>query len=180
LCLPASLIGRVKVGGAQNTLSPFLYFLVASLLVILREGYERHQEAARYLICTALAVLALSALTQWYSLSRPSARMPLEDEAYHYAKSHPGTTYFPDFAFSSCVAERKVYHSGFLVAELDYAGFKVPEAQLRAGLPETLEQIAVPPAALRSSSYNGWIPGYPARAADRELPEWTLYRRREK
>jgi hypothetical protein len=154
--VPTSVAGRIKAGGAENALSPAIYFFALACLL----------ELAPYLSAASaddsrarLALVALAILLGTYVIFRlpenvyltlkKSAQTPTE-EVYRFSRSHPGQVYFPQFPLAILMAEGRLYDFSWGLSDRRAAGHPVPEAQFLADTPSSTNKMALTP----------WVPAW--------------------
>jgi hypothetical protein len=141
-------------GGDQNALSPFVYFPLLSVLMLVYGSVARGFPVAPYWTAAVLTAAGLLVPMDMGGL-RPAAlreawQPGASEIAFTYARKHPGQVYFPDHPISEYLAEGRFYHSDWGVG--DYLG---------AGIPVASEAIwkYIPPRALYVA-YPSLAPGY--------------------
>jgi len=182
LLLPGSLMGRVKAGGALNTLSPTLYFLVlATPLALLELIRNTSDSKIKTFLSTGmlslLIVVGLASVPDFYELWWPlkNVHNNVHEQAYKYAKRHPGTTYFPNQPLSSLLAEGKVYHSEYLIFQYMQSPYKLSQKHFERYTPESMQQVAF--TSSDPSAILEYLKEFKTKTTDPELPGWTIYRR---
>jgi hypothetical protein len=125
--LPGSLLAMFFANGDQNALSPFVYFALLSVLMLVYGSVARGFPVAAYWTATALIAAGLLVPVAMEGL-RPAALreawQPGKSEiAFAYARQHPGQVYFPDHPLAEYLAEGRFYHSdwgvgGYLIARI--------------------------------------------------------------
>jgi len=128
--LPGSLLGMFLAKGDQNALSPFVYFALLSVLMLVYGSVARGFPAANYWTAAALTAAGLLVPMAMEGL-RPAALnealQPGKSQiAFAYARQHPGQVYFPDHPLSQYLAEGRFYHSDWGVG--NYLEARIPLA----------------------------------------------------
>lgn len=125
--LPMSVLGRVKVGGSPNTLSPTVYFLLAAgcllvpaVMTRLESGPARHQAIRTFKLVLVLVSLALSLRWFWWGFDyvrtrKLSTRNNAAHIAFNYLKKHGPGAYFTGLPLSHLMAEGVLYNFGSAV-----------------------------------------------------------------
>jgi hypothetical protein len=135
--LPTSVLGGVKVGGGLNS-NHCLYYLAACASFVIFQWSAQVEPALRraaMLTCYLLTavVLGLSAKDivdlQWFTILSKNP----QQEAYRFARQHPGEAYFPWNPLSTLMAEGKLYHFEYGVFDRYLAN--VPPNNLRRFVP---------------------------------------------
>jgi hypothetical protein len=146
--LPGSLMGMLLVGGDQNALSPFVYFVLLSVLGFLYGSTTGELPVSKYWVGAVLATAGLLVPVAMREL-RPFALHQALDRsssqiAFEYDRRYPGQVYFADHQLSVYLAEGHFYHSDWGVG--DYVGAKipVPQAAVWKYIPEGASYIAYP------------------------------------
>jgi hypothetical protein len=151
--IPASVLGRVKVGGDINAYGYSMYFCFAAaalcglgawptLAAHLRgPGPGR---AARRIACFALLGLALwrchAGVTSW----RWGAAAPCPTEAaWAWAREEPGRIYDPSNPLVGLMAEGRLYHFDYSLYERRLAGHPLGEEHVRAFLPASMRYVVL-------------------------------------
>jgi len=181
--LPAAIIGGVKIGGAANVLAYATYFVSAAATLSLVELSTKpaHQGAgtaaggAKMLLLAVGIALAVSNLPP----SIHEVRKGLADlsgncqqQAYDFARAHPGEVYYPWHPLPTLMAEGKLYHFSYGMFDRELAGFPVTEGHFREGIPEGVRYIGLPihhpPIASR------YPPEFSREIRVPQLPEWRV------
>jgi len=174
-CLPTALAGRVKVGGAPNTLAPTLWFLWLAMLTAFASA-SRLPALGRRLIA-GVVLLAACVLTMWYApnletLPRLVRETPRPTLAFEAAQRHPGAIYFPSRTLPTLMADGRVDHLDSAVFFRELERQAVDDRFLQAYLPPSLTQIAaeqriVPHLLPR-------LPEFRRQIVYRDLPGWIV------
>jgi hypothetical protein len=177
--VPTSMLGRVKVGGIDNTLSYTIYFLLAAATLSLINFTDPEAQALNKINkISILLILTISVAINlplpldhiYYQLKNiPSNQHQV---AYNYAKNHPNEAYFPWHPLSSLLAEKKLYHFAFGILDRELAGFPLSDRHFRAYLPSNLQLIAYPNWA---SGFVKGLPEFSKKVEIDELPGWKVY-----
>lgn len=160
LCsVPTSILGSLKVGGLANSYH-FAYYLalLAALLFASLGGSEPRPAPARgpVLLPPLLLILALlpPLLPQLRWLERADRlRDNSLEQAYQYAREHPGSAYFPWMPLSSLLAEGRLYHYDYGLFDWELAGFTPSVGQFRRHIPAGLAYVFYPVTAPAPSPY---------------------------
>ncbi|MDA0989194.1 MAG: hypothetical protein O3A51_00400 [Verrucomicrobia bacterium] len=147
--VPFSLLGRVKVGGADSALAPTVYFMCAALVAIILACLSRLESDAvgirsRTTARATLLGIIFAFASMWmlqtlqeirYGI-RP-IRANLAQEAYDYLVANPSAkAYFPAYPLAHLLAEDNLYHFALAIADREQeAGFPISEAQRAAHFP---------------------------------------------
>jgi hypothetical protein len=179
--VPTSLLGRMKVGGNLNNHHP-LFFLIGAIALALPAALAAGGDPWLRIVCkrlqlvlgAVLMLLPLDYLATW------DGRLRLDNQhqqAYDFARRHPGKAWFPSHPLSTLLAERKLYHFEYGVLERSLAGRAPTPAHIRAHLPPRLRYVIFHrdrPAEILL----GYLPAFGRRVPLRELPDWAVYARR--
>lgn len=142
LFLPTSVLGRVKVGGSPNTLSPTIYFLLAAacllvpaILARLDSSAAQRQSMKAFKLVLVLVSLTLSMQWFWWGFDyvrtrKLSTRNNAAHIAYNYLKNNGPGAYFTGLPLSHLMAEGKLYNFGSAVYDREVlARFPLSEEQ---------------------------------------------------
>jgi hypothetical protein len=174
-CVPASLLGGAKVGGAANALGFTIWFvwvaLIAAMAASGRRGSDRClllSGAAALLACGLAARLAPDLV----SLPEIVRRTPSTDVAFEAARAAPGTIYFPYRPVVGMMADGRPNHvdPGLYFRELE--GRRIDEVFVRAHLPPAMNRVAAD-RQLMPHSLN-YLPRYRRQILDPALPGWIV------
>ncbi len=182
--IPFAALGRLKISGAVNNyLGPDVFATLAVCLAAaaaLRR--PRNGGAVRRRACALLGLallaqvtrtsgfLAHEAVRQWQS--HPTAA---SDEAFAYARAHPGDAYFPWNPLATLMAEGRLYHSGHGAVGRRQAGLLVSDAQWRAHVPKQARYVMLP--AGSRPDFHEVMPEYSKRVELAEMPRWDVWAR---
>jgi hypothetical protein len=192
LMVPASVLGASKVGGFLNTHSFTNYFLLGAATLGLGEVATRTSGRVRG--PAAVALLALVLIVAGSRLASPrqraAARTALarlstwsanpQQQAYDFARAHPGEVYFPWNPLASLQVEGRLYHSELGIWNRTLVGRTMGEAHLRRYLPAAPRLVAFRPptgALTWLPPPNQHLPDFNVPVAIPELPGWVVYRR---
>jgi hypothetical protein len=146
--LPGSIFGMLLVGGDQNTLSPFVYFALLSVLGFVYGSTTSELPVSKYWVGAVLATAGLLVPVAMKEL-RPFALQQALDRsssqiAFEYDRRNPGQVYFADHQLSVYLAEGHFYHSDWGVG--DYASARIPirPEAVWNGIPERASYVAYP------------------------------------
>lgn len=152
--VPVSVASRVKLGGAENSLSPSLYFWMAAMGLFLLYQHDALQRLRRSLLATRYRTI-VAALTVWLALlSLPQSLRsfltvlpPWSNESqitYHSIRQSPGRYYFPDYPLAHLLAEGRLYHYAAAVRDRrDWGGIPISQSQLQSHLPPQFGVLCV-------------------------------------
>ena len=187
LMVPTSLLGNVKAGGAENTLSPAVYFIAAAcalgLMKYIAFSLYPHNALTNKISILSFILLLISLIF----ISIPTFRDKLpallnlgnnyQEVAYKYAKKYPAEVYFPEAPLASLLAEGKLYHFQFGISDRELIGFPVSREHFRAYIPSNIRLVAF------SRNYQSqyimkYLPEFSKRVTIEELPDWIIYARK--
>jgi hypothetical protein len=195
---PTSLLGRVKIGGDDNTLAPTLYFLLLSASLLLRDLLERASlpgwRTAAGVLAGAVIFLGCLRTIPWqvnYFRVLAAAPPTEQDIAFAYIQQQPGEVYFPNFPLAHLFGEGKLYHYDYGIIDRENGGFAVDRAQYLAHIPPRTRLLCFSPDWRRQVNYDkmmNWgaydrsqhrelfVTGFvPVQV--KELPGWECYER---
>ncbi|MGE0703189.1 MAG: hypothetical protein AB7F99_03300 [Vicinamibacterales bacterium] len=174
-CVPTSLLGDAKLGGAGNASAFTLWFLWLALVTAVATAGRRGPLGRQCATLGAAVVACLLAIRLAPELSQLGPLMrqpPLPSVAYEAAAQKPGTTYFPYNVVVTLVTDGRAYHldPGLQFREIE--GRDVDEEYVRAFVPAVMNRVAasrqVMPHALK------YLPRYRRQVDDAALPGWTV------
>ncbi len=169
--LPTGALGANKLGGQPNSFHS-VYYLIAAVAAMFA-GTGGRAPAARVL---GWAFCAIGILAAWESgRCRPwEPRPPLWQNsnqlAYEFAARHPGEAYFPWQPLASLLAEGRLYHFEFGMADRYFGGYEPSPAHVRAHVPPRLRWIA----AQARSWTSTFFPEFSEETRLPQLPGWVV------
>jgi hypothetical protein len=189
--LPGALLARTKAGGDINSLSFALYYFNAAACLIFarvlgagRGSRDSHSVSVPQAAVWAVTILA-ALIEGPTAMGIPNAIRELPDSeqqvAYRYITHHPGKAFFIWFTLSHVLAEGKLYHSGFGVAEREMAGNRVSDQHFRAGIPPNPEILAYKTegvGVLDACDFRSYLPEFSVGPPVAELPGWSIFTKR--
>jgi len=186
--IPTTLLGKVKLGGDINTLSPILYFLSAAISFGLSQYilealfYKSHpmHRFARPAFFLVLMIPVFFVMPKIYSGIIHLKNLPNNEQkmAYEYAKKHPGEAYFPNNPLSSLLAERKLYNFNCGVKDKALAGYAVSEEHIRRYIPNNVKIVAFNKTYMHQYILR-YLPEFRKRIDIEDLSEWIVYTRED-
>ncbi len=165
LMMPASIMGRMKLGGSENSLGLSLFFFVLALLAEIaasRTGSltDLLSTNAIKLWTVPLLIACIAVLgSAVYKSIKAQPAGPIQ-HAYEYSKVHPGKVYFPQFPLVQLMSEGKLYHFSWGLTDRRNAGVPVSDAHFQANIPDNATVIAV----------TGFVPQFEADMTSRQGP----------
>lgn len=152
ICMvPTSILGAIKVGGAENSYH-FAYYLAVLAALLLSSAGSRQcvfdsagiKVGQSSIIPVYIIVMALSALSlpqlRWLTGVGRIYENTLE-QAYVYAKRNPGTAFFPWMPLSTLLAEGRLYHYDYGLFDWQMAGFPPDAEAFREHVPPDMAYI---------------------------------------
>jgi len=144
-----------RFGGAANTFSFSIYFLLAATtLALLRLDAQSSLPFAQVMQSTikvgagvligAFVLLSAPAPKELYELMS-TVRINGGEIAFEYLKRYPGKAYFPDDQLPALMAEGKLYHSSYNIFIFDLVGQPMSAAEFRAHVPPNMELVCFAP-----------------------------------
>jgi len=190
---PFSLMAFVKLGGDDNNLAFFLYFLAITTVLLMErlliaDGEIADDGRSRFAMILVGMNLALSILMNQQlglTLGAPpkagtTSRTSWTEsrQAEDFIRAHPGKVYFPWNPLEHLVAENKLYHFEYGVFDRDLAGRPISEEHFRRHIPEATELVCYPQGATVGDRISlrylkDFVPAKPVA----ELPDWSCYTR---
>lgn len=155
LIFPASLAGRIKVGGDDNSFHS-VYFLAAAAGMILARWTAEPRPAALRKAVPVVTVLVAALGTAAY----PRGPQPLDvqfgdsllQREYRFAKEHPGEVWFGADPLVTLYTDGRAYHQGYGVFDRTLPNLPPTPRQLEAHLPARMRWVSSPPPPF-------WTPG---------------------
>ncbi|HLY08319.1 MAG TPA: hypothetical protein VKW04_03330 [Planctomycetota bacterium] len=146
LIFPISVLGRVKVGGADNS-NHSVYYLLAAIALAAAELLRTDRRLPRGGIPAIAFAVALVA-----AVVLPSEPQPLEERArenrlsedYRFARAHPGEVWFSANPLVTLYTDGTLYHQGYGVYDRTLAKQPPTPRQLQDHLPPRLRWVSTP------------------------------------
>jgi hypothetical protein len=170
----------MKLGGGEVSFAPTLTFLAVAVALLTlsnaaREGAfsaaVRPALAAGLALATALhAAFPVNLAARVENLSTAP-----QQEAYDFARLHPGQAYFPWFPLPTILAEKKLYHSTYAIFDREIAGYRPSYEHVRSVFPDTLRYIAYKD--IYVNILQSYFPEFTTIATVDGLPGWNVYSR---
>lgn len=185
--VPTTLVGRVRTGGAANTLSPALYFAAVSFTLGLgdlvgaaAERGVRTKKRARIFLMVFFGMLTLFDIRGFWNIrtATPDIMGNNHEMAFKYIRKNPGKAYFPNLPLPHLMAENKLYHFAVGIRDRRVAGFITGPEHFRANVPPNAEFIAFPASAARTHTWER-MPEFTKEIDVEALPGWTVYGRED-
>ena len=139
--IPLSLLGSLKVGGSNNTLSYACYFFLIAVTVGLKGVYDNKTSRIAVLFL-ALVFLFIQIPSVYYRIIKEQGKTNYAEVVYKYIKEHPGEAFFPRLGVLNIMAEKKVYHASVALMDRKWADMPVSQEHLRAHIPEKMRLMA--------------------------------------
>jgi hypothetical protein len=174
--LPTSTLSANKIGGEPYALHSASYLLAATAVLLVE--LARRAAPARALAWAFCAVALLAAWQSGKAATWNLRASPWENDnqqAYEFARRHPGEAYFPWQPLASLLAEGQLYHFEYGMMDRFIAGYEPTPEHVRAHLPPRLRWIA---ARTRVWTFR-YFPEYSATVNLEELPGWIVLTRPE-
>ena len=184
--VPATLAGRVKVGGDVNALSFTLYFLYLAAAMAAARAASLRQErlrgwqgTARMGLVAMLVVLGgrgLPGLTQVGKSSHLAAGNP-ERAAFEFMQANPGTVYYPFNPLVSLMQDGGAHHFSLGIYFRELAGERISREHLHRWLPPRMQMVAIPDVYARRYVDHALrlVPNYRRQIHVPELPGWSVW-----
>jgi hypothetical protein len=187
--LPTGLLGLAKLGGDVNNLH-CTYFWICAIVAFVVETVRAEPSAERALPWVRPAVLlVMLGLTTWGGLRMVRGGLDLPDRlrqlpinpqqaAYAFAKAHPQQAYFSWNPLSMLLAEGKLYHHDYAVADWVYAHHPPSRARLEADFPSAMRWMIIQP--IEEQKYLRRVfPEFSRRVKLDALPRWPAFEKAE-
>lgn len=190
--IPLSLMGRVKVGGAPNSLAPPLYFLIAALLALFAEllrepatpgGSPASRQILKRASAVALAMLALVwslDVTQSLRYGVPDLHRSLPQQAFNYLTSTGANAYFPGYPLAHLLADNRLFHFTHAVGDRELRGhIPLAPGQGRKHVPAEAAIVCWTRNHMEDErrDVGRYLPGYTVPVSIPELPDFICYAR---
>jgi len=189
--IPIALLARAKTGGDINSFSFVLYYFNAAVGMIAAQVMRhRFQETSTkrpmfgYQVLALAATILLTAVELPTAFGIPRSVHNLADTeqqvGYRYLVRHPGSAYFPWLPLSHIMAEGRVYHSAFGIADRELSGNRVSDQHFRSGIPTGANFIAFKHDGIDNifgCDLRSYIPEFTVNGTISELPGWTVLSR---
>jgi hypothetical protein len=146
LIFPISVLGKVKVGGEDNSNHPVYYLLAAvgmAAAALMRSERPAFRLGVPAAVLAAVLVAAAAYAEDPQPLAARAAANRLEEE-YRFALQHPGEVWFASNPLVTLYTDRKLYHQGYGVYDRTLARQPPTTKHLREYLPERLRWVSTP------------------------------------
>jgi len=143
--LPGSLMGQVKIGGFVNSYHSGAYLIAAAALALLQwaamtdEGTRRSRLTSVFVLSAFAIGLGLPRLPDLAG-ARGLWNNP-QQEAYEFARAHPGQVFLPWNSLSSLYADRKLHHFEYGVYDRVIGGHAPTEEHVRKFVPADMQYL---------------------------------------
>lgn len=154
LVFPTATLAYVKIGGIWNNAAAPAYFgLLAAAGALMSVCGDTGKESLAPIARLSRATIVMVLLAAWWIVpsewSEAGTRMRLwadlwnndHQQAYDYARSHPGEAYFPGFPLATLMAEGRVDHFQSGIESMVWAGYPPTEQHYKAFLPPKLNAV---------------------------------------
>ncbi len=181
--LPFALAGYIKVGGDDNNLAYFFYFLSIMCVLLLGRLLDQDQGDAppRFSLVILAVNLALAFLLHLQlSLAMVSDETSWNQskQAVGYLRNHPGEAYLPWHPLEHLRVDGKLYHFEYGIFDRDLAGYPVPREQFLKYIPEAPSLVCYPPRTLVGDHITlRYLDDFTRKVQVPELPDWECYAR---
>ncbi|HSV43208.1 MAG TPA: hypothetical protein VLJ10_01510 [Candidatus Bathyarchaeia archaeon] len=151
--IPTSLLGRVKIGGAINCLSPTSFFLATAFSLVLKDLFlsafhdgKHNGKSFMKLIFTIFPVMLIVLFLPEFKTIKAEVDGGLwqneQQLAYHMMKQHPGQIYAPSLPLASLLADGKLYHHDYGVFDRCFnTKFNVSQNHFRRHIPADMRWV---------------------------------------
>jgi hypothetical protein len=176
--LPTSAVGRIIIGGKVNSFHAVAYFAAAAVTVVVRGELTPSRPLLGARLLHWGAVLAVAAAMPQLGVPRElwTWRDNPQEQAYRYARAHPGTSYFPWNTLSTLLAEGRLYHFDYSVFDRGLAGYPLSDAHFRRYVPASPRYVIYHRNA-QNKHVLRYFPEHVVEAHLEDLPGWTAYSR---
>jgi hypothetical protein len=188
---PLAVVGGAKIGGYLNTHSVTSYFLLAAATCALgafASAGSRRRTVGEWVLVGLLAVLVLPVVLDPRTPAATAAAVTRlahwsdnqQEQAFVWARRHPGTVYLPWNPLVTLLAEGRLDHSEIGAWNRDLAGVPIGDAQLRRFVPRGARLLAVRPrhdATTWLPDPTARLPEFHERTTEPGLPGWDVFAR---
>jgi len=146
LLLPTGALADAKPDGDENNYHSAYYLIAASALILVHFATKGPSRTVRKHAGRLLVLLAA-----WALVCQPTAFLPPpelfaleanpQQEAYRFARSHPGEVYAPWYPLASLMAEGRLYHAAPGVRDRIQGGYTPTDTHFRAHLPPNMRYL---------------------------------------
>jgi hypothetical protein len=148
LIFPVSLVGRIKVGGDDNSFHSVYFMAAAAGMIAARWVSESRPAALRKSVPVAATLITIVG-TALYDRG-PQAldvqfRESLLRREYRFAREHRGEVWFGADPLATIYTDGKAYHQGYGVFDRFLPNLPPTPRQLREHLPPRLRWVSTPP-----------------------------------
>jgi len=177
LMVPASVAGRMKFGGNENSLAPALYFFMLAALAELartRSPIGEGMKQVKAAIVLALLFCLLGGLPAVIYAKKARFVNPSQ-RVFEYCRANPERLYFPQFPLAQLMAQGKLYHLSWGLTDRSMAAVPVSDTHFFAEIPANASVMAIMP----------WVPmwdqevekrfGQPVKMSDEALEGFEFY-----
>lgn len=148
LIFPVSLVGRIKVGGDDNSFHSVYFMAVAAGMIAARWTTVDRPAALRKLL-PALACIGAVAGTALYDFGPRPLDAQFSDSLlrreYAFSKQHPAEVWFGSNPLVTIYTDGKVYHQGYGVYDRTLPNLPPTPRHLREHLPAAMRWVCSPP-----------------------------------
>jgi hypothetical protein len=144
-----SILGKIKVVGSINTISPSVYFFLAAAVVELQRmtGFSidlGKMSAIRHSVAGAIMTVfvAVELPIALYSVTVPATSDSMAT-VYAFSQEHPGEVYFPQFPLSVLLGENHLYHFAWGLSDRAEAGKPVSGPYFHQYIPPNAKVAAM-------------------------------------
>lgn len=188
LNFPMSVSGYLRLGGAENAFSPFLYFGAFFTVALLLEIDSKKLGVSLGIISVYLATLFPIELQRTAVDFLYSDKAPVyQDYAFRYIKAHPGETVFPVESLAQLMAEEKLYVGYMSLMGRSLAKMPCERNCLKELIPSNIHEIVRSPTEVSQSSadeqtdkrnFFDAFPQFKLVEAPSDLPGFEVYKRK--
>lgn len=193
--LPFALMAYVKVGGDDNNLAYFLYFLTITCVLLMARILDGEAEIAAtrqsnvalgspFTLVILGVNLALALVThQMLGLALVSGETSYGEtlQAMRYLRKHPGEAYFPWNPLEHLMVDGKLYHFEYGVYDRSLAGYPLTEEEFRRHVPYGIRRVCYPPTpyVVGEQLTLCHMKEFDRQVKVPELPDWKCYEKAE-
>lgn len=175
--LPLGILATIKIGGDRNSMHS-VYYLAVAIVIALTSAWpaeDRPQPMIAGVVLLAATSAVVLAVRQVAGYPAQTALPPrcLSQEAWSYARAHPGSAYFPWDPLATLLAEGRMYHFEYGVLDRIYAGRAPTTDRLRADLPTNPEAVIYP----RANYSREMLKHLPGFTREQTTADWVILRR---
>jgi hypothetical protein len=179
--LPFALMAYTKVGGDDNNLAFFFYFLAITCVLLLgrlldAEGDDPGSRSALLVLAVNLTLALVLHLQLSLALISGNVAWSESKQAERFLRRHAGEAYLPWNPLEHLAVDKRLYHFEYGVYDRDLAGVPLTEGHFRRYIPPHPRLVCYPPKTTVGDRITlRYLPEFTRRVELPELPGWECY-----